>query len=215
MGRTAHRRAAGRASPTPPLLRARPSEHAAAPARPATADAIKEMMLAFERGHQAHGGVPGGGSTDDAAGSGSEGQQGSGTHLAGQVAVAGDGALVNIGKARKRAKKDTGSSVSVQEMASRVREWDIQKPPRTKHSAWRWEFKYKTPPRHNPAGYEHQSLCSLCFQAKDLERATIKLGKSDLPTALMQHLQTRERPMRSLTPRSRLKMTKYLDAGDQ
>jgi hypothetical protein len=25
----------------------------------------------------------------------------------------------------------------------------------------------------------------------------------------MQHLQTRERPMRSLTPRSRLKMTKY------
>ena len=62
------------------------------PARPATADAIKEMMLALERGHQAHGGVPGGGSTDDAAGVGSEGQQGSGTHLAGQVAVAGDGA---------------------------------------------------------------------------------------------------------------------------
>ena len=55
-----------------PAAGARPSEHAAAPARPATADAIKEMMLAFERGHQAHGGVPGGGSTDDAAGSGSE-----------------------------------------------------------------------------------------------------------------------------------------------
>ena len=60
----------------------------AAPARPASADAIKEMMLALERCHQTHGGVPGGGSTDDAAGSGSEGQQGSGTHLAGQVAVA-------------------------------------------------------------------------------------------------------------------------------
>ena len=35
----------------------------AAPARPASADAIKQMMLAHERGHQAHGGVPGGGST--------------------------------------------------------------------------------------------------------------------------------------------------------
>ena len=31
-----------------PAARARPSEHAAAPARPATADAIKEMMLAVE-----------------------------------------------------------------------------------------------------------------------------------------------------------------------
>ena len=70
----------------------------AAPARPASAGAIKQMMVAIEHGHQARGGVPGGGSTDDAAGSGSEGQQGSGTHLAGQVAVAGDGALVNIGK---------------------------------------------------------------------------------------------------------------------
>jgi hypothetical protein len=78
-----------------PAAHARPSENAAAPARPASADAIKEMMLALERGHQALGGVSGGGSTDDAAGSGSEGQQGSGTHLApGQVAVAGDGALV-------------------------------------------------------------------------------------------------------------------------
>jgi hypothetical protein len=66
----------------------RPSEHAAAPARPASANDIKEMMLALERGHQARGGLPGGGSTDDAAGSGSEGQQGSGTHLTGQVAVA-------------------------------------------------------------------------------------------------------------------------------
>ena len=72
MGRTAHRRAAGRAAPTPPLL-ARVRPNTPAPARPATADAIKEMMLALERGHQAHGGVPGGGSTDDAAGSGSEG----------------------------------------------------------------------------------------------------------------------------------------------
>ena len=44
-----------------PAAGARPSEHDAAPARPATADAIKEMMLALERGHQAHGGVPGGG----------------------------------------------------------------------------------------------------------------------------------------------------------
>ena len=95
-----------------PAAGARPSEHAAAPARPATAHAVKEMMLALERCHQAHSGVPGGGSTDDAAGSGSEGQQGSGTHLAGQVAVAGDGALVNIGKERKRAKKGTGSSAS-------------------------------------------------------------------------------------------------------
>ena len=55
--------------------RAYPSEHAAAPARPATADAIKEMMLALERGHQAHGGVPGGGSMDDAAGSGSDSEE--------------------------------------------------------------------------------------------------------------------------------------------
>ena len=130
-----------------PAAHARPSEHAAAPARPASADAIKEMMLTLERGHQSRGGVPGGGSTDDAAGSVSEGQQGSGTHLAGQVAVAGDGALVNIGKERKRAKKGTGSSASVQDIARRVREWGIQKPPRAKHSAWRWAFKYKTPPR--------------------------------------------------------------------
>ena len=136
-----------RASADAPAARARPSEHAAAPARPASADAIKEMMLALECGHQALSGVPGGGSTDDAAGSGSEGQQGSGTHLAGQVAVAGDGALVNIGKAHDRAKKGTGSSASVQDIARRVREWGIQKPPRAKHSAWRWAFKYKTPPR--------------------------------------------------------------------
>ena len=160
----------------------------AAPARPASAGAIQQMMVAFERGHQARGGVPGGGSTDDAAGSGSEGQQGSGTHLAGQVAVAGDGALVNIGKERKRAKKGTGSSASVQDIARRVREWGIQKPPRANHSAWNYAFKYKNPPKNNPAGYEHQALCSLCLQAKNLERATIKLGKSDSPTALMQHL---------------------------
>ena len=32
-----------------PAARARPSEHAAAPARPASADAIKEMMLALEK----------------------------------------------------------------------------------------------------------------------------------------------------------------------
>ena len=95
-----------------PAARAHPSEHAAAPARPASADAIKEMMLALERCHQARSGVPGGGSTDDASGSGLEGQQGSGTHLAGQVAVTGDGALVNICKARNRAKKGTGSSAS-------------------------------------------------------------------------------------------------------
>ena len=141
MGRTAHRRDAGRASSTPPLLaRIRPNTPRA-PVRPASADAIKEMMLALERGHQAYGGVPGGGSTDDAAGSGPEGQQGSGTHLAGQVAVAGDGALVNIGKTRDRAKKGTGSSASVQDIARRVREWGIQKPPRVKHSACRWAFK--------------------------------------------------------------------------
>jgi len=92
-----------------PAAHARPSEHAADHARPASASAITEMVLALERGDQAHGGVPGGGSTDDATGSGSEGQQGSGTHLAGQVAVAGDGALVNIGKVRQRAKKVAGS----------------------------------------------------------------------------------------------------------
>ena len=74
-----------------PAACARPSEHAAAPTRPASADAIKVMILALERGHQSRSGVPGGGSTDDAAGSDSEGQQGSGTHLAGQVAVADDG----------------------------------------------------------------------------------------------------------------------------
>jgi len=170
---------------------------AAAPARPASASAITAIVLALgdaARAGQQHcdqtlGGVPGGGSTDDAAGSSSEGQQGSGTHLAGQVAVAGDGALVNIGKACKRAKKGTGSSVSVQDMARRVREWGIHKPPSAKHSACRWEFKYKNPTRHNPAGYEHQALCSLCLQAKGLEKATIKLGKNDSPTDLMQHLQ--------------------------
>ena len=167
---------------------------AAAPARPASASAITAIVLALgdaaragqQHGDQTLGGVPGGGSTDDAAGSSSEGQQGSGTHLAGQVAVAGDGALVNIGKACKRAKKGTGSSVSVQDMARRVREWGIHKPPSAKHSACRWEFKYKNPTRHNPAGYEHQALCSLCLQAKDLVTATIKLGSSDSPTALMQ-----------------------------
>jgi hypothetical protein len=45
---------------------------------------------------------------------------------------------VNIGKDRKRAKKGTGSSASVQDIARRVREWVIQKPPSAKHSAWRW-----------------------------------------------------------------------------
>jgi hypothetical protein len=68
----------------------------AAPARPASASAITAIVLALgdaaragqQRGDQALGGVPGGGSTDDAAGLSSEGQQDSGTHLAGQVAVA-------------------------------------------------------------------------------------------------------------------------------
>ena len=152
---------------------------AAAPARPASASAITAIVLAL-------GDAAGGGSTDDAAGSGSEGHQGSGTHLAGQVAVAGDGALVNIGQARKRDKNGTGSSVSVQDTARRVREWGIHKPPSAKHSAWRWAFKYKHPIKNNPAGYEHQALCSLCLQAKDLVTATIKLGSSDSPTALMQ-----------------------------
>jgi hypothetical protein len=101
MGRTAHRRAAGRAAPTPPLLER---------IRPNTASAITAIVLALGDAARA------------AAGSCSEGQQGSGTHLAGQVAVAGDGSLVNIGKARKRAKKDTGSSVSVQDTARRVRD---------------------------------------------------------------------------------------------
>ena len=80
-----------------PAAHARPSEHTAAPARPASASAITAIVLALgdaaraeqQRGDQAPGGVPGGGSTDDAAGAGSEGQQGSGTHLAGQVAVCG------------------------------------------------------------------------------------------------------------------------------
>ena len=138
----------------------------AAPARPASASAITAIVLALgdaarsgqQRSDQTCGGVPGGGSTDDAAGSSSEGQQGSGTYLAGQVAVAGDGALVNIGKARKRAKKDSGSCVSVQGMARSIREWVIHKPPRAKHSACWWAFKYKNPSRHNPAGYEHQAL---------------------------------------------------------
>ena len=85
------------------------------------------------------------------------------------MAVAGDGALVNIGKERKRAKKGTGSSASVQDIARRVREWGIQKPPRANHSAWNYAFKYKNPPKNNPAGYEHQALCSLCLQAKNLE----------------------------------------------
>jgi hypothetical protein len=166
-----------------PAAHARPSEHTAAPARQASASAITAIVLAL-------GDAAGGGSTDDAAGSGSEGHQGSGTHLADQVAVAGDGALVNIGQARKRAKNGTGSSVSVQDTARRIREWGIHKPPSARHSAWRWAFKYRNPTRHNPAGYEHQALCSLCLQAKDLDRATIKLGKSDSPTALMHHLQT-------------------------
>ena len=69
-----------------------------------------------QRSDQTCGGVPGGGSTDDAAGSSSEGQQGSGTYLAGQVAVAGDGDLVNIGKALDRAKKGKGSSASMQDI---------------------------------------------------------------------------------------------------
>ncbi len=53
-----------------PAAGARPSEHAAAPTRPASADAIKVMMLALDHGHQSRSGVPGGGSTDDVAGSG-------------------------------------------------------------------------------------------------------------------------------------------------
>ena len=95
-----------------PADHARPSQDsqdAAAPARPASASAITAMVLALgdtawaeQRGDQARGGAAGCGSTDEAGGTGSEGQQGSGTHLAGQVAVAGDGTLVNIGKARCR-----------------------------------------------------------------------------------------------------------------
>jgi hypothetical protein len=40
---------------------------------------------------------------------------------------------------------------------------------------------------HDPAGYEHQALCSLCLQAQDLEKATIELGNKTT-TALIQHL---------------------------
>ena len=66
-----------------PAAHARPSEHAAAPARPASASAITAMVLSLG-GDQAQG---------------------------------------------------TGSSVSVQDMARRVREWVIHKPPSAKHSA--------------------------------------------------------------------------------
>ncbi len=64
-----------------PAAHARLSEHAAAPARPASASAITAMVLSLV-GDQAPGGVPGDGFTDDAAGSGSEGQQGSCTQSA-------------------------------------------------------------------------------------------------------------------------------------
>ena len=69
-----------------PAAHASPFEHAAAPARPASASAITAIVLALgdaasaeqQRGDQARGGAAGGGSTHDAAGAGVEGQQGSG-----------------------------------------------------------------------------------------------------------------------------------------
>ena len=177
---------------------ARPSDAAASAARQASAGDITRMVLALgeaaraeqPRGDQTRGGAAAGGSTDDAAGVG-EGQQGSGTHLAGQVAVAGDGSLMNIGELRTsvKTKKTKGSAGSVLDVARRVREWGIHKPPGSKHSAWGWAFKYKNCIKGNPAGYEHHALCSVCLQAQDLEAATVKLGKSDSPTALMQHLE--------------------------
>ena len=72
-----------------PAAHARPSEHAAAPARLASASAITAMVLALgdavrteqHISDQSHSGVPGDGSTDDASGSGSEGQQIGAAHL--------------------------------------------------------------------------------------------------------------------------------------
>ncbi len=84
---------------------------------------------------------------------------------------------------------DTANSLDGggEEILRRVREWGIQRPLSARNSAWRWAFKYASPPRHDPAGYEHQALCSLCLQAQDLEKATIKLGKN-CTHALIQHL---------------------------
>ena len=179
---------------------ARPSDAAASAARQASAGDITRMVLALgeaaraeqPRGDQTRGGAAAGGSTDDAAGVG-EGQQGSGTHLAGQVAVAGDGSLMNIGELRTsvKTKKTKGSAGSVLDVARRVREWGIHKPPGSKHSAWGWTFKYKNCIKGNPAGYEHHALCSLCLQAQDLGAATVSFSRNgtDLgPAFLHAHL---------------------------
>ena len=61
-----------------------------------------------------------------------------------------------------------------------------------------------------PAPASASAIAAMVLAVCDAARAEEKRGRDQAFPAVW-----RERPMRSLTPRSRLKMTKYLDAGDQ
>jgi hypothetical protein len=158
----------------------------AAPPRPPSAADV--ALIVREQGEKAAAaeasaqGSAGGGSEQAAAAQAEEGAIARGTHLAT------DDMQQSVASVRAKAgKKDKKDSMSITEMARRVKSWGIAKPARAKHSAWKWGFKYATPPP-GPGGYKNQALCALCC-VNDLGNATVKLGTDASPSALMTHLQ--------------------------
>jgi len=168
------------------------------PPRLQSAEEICNIVLALgvkaaaEEG-AAQGGSAGGGSQEATGAQGEEGVIARGTHLAtSNMHVDGDQVACNlqsVGSVRSNAAKGKAikETVSITEMARRVKMWGITKPQNAKHSVWKWGFKYAHPPI-GPAAFHNQALCALCL-VTDLGVATVKLGKDNSPSALVTHLQ--------------------------
>jgi hypothetical protein len=126
------------------------------PPRLQSAEEICNIVLALgvkaaaEEG-AAQGGSAGGGSQEATGAQGEEGVIARGTHLAtSNMHVDGDQVACNlqsVGSVRSNAAKGKASkeTVSITEMARRVKMWGITKPQNAKHSVWKWGFKYAHP----------------------------------------------------------------------
>ena len=126
------------------------------PPRLQSAEEICNIVLALgvkaaaEEG-ASQGGSAGGGSQEATGAQGEEGVIARGTHLAtSNMHVDGDQVACNlqsVGSVRSKAAKGKASkeTVSITEMARRVKMWGITKPQNAKHSVWKWGFKYAHP----------------------------------------------------------------------
>jgi hypothetical protein len=91
-----------------------------------------------------------------------------------------------------RGKKKGMGRVDADVMHRRVASWGLEKPPKSRHPAWKYFQKYRRPDRGQVGAFEHDALCNMCLN-NDIGGATVKLGQSDSPNALMSHLQHHHR----------------------